>query len=66
MEHGILIKDDQRGLLLFTQDVPFNSPSDAAAVIGTTSLNGRKEWKLLGKGITYADWEAKEAATEIK
>lgn len=57
MERNILIRDERRGLLVFTQDVPFNSPSDAAAVIGTTSLNGRKEWKVLGSGTTYADWE---------
>ncbi len=54
---GILLRDDRQGLLVFTQDVPFNSPSDAAAIIGTTSLNGRKEWKVLGTGMTYAEWE---------
>lgn len=58
MERNILIRDERKGLLVFTQDVPFNSPSDAAAVIGTTSLNGRKEWKVLGSTTTYADWEA--------
>jgi len=58
VECGILVCDHHRGLLVFTQDVPFNSPSDAAAVIGTTSLNGRKEWKVLGKGISYSDWDA--------
>jgi hypothetical protein len=63
-ERDILVRDERRGLLVFTQDVPFNSPSDAAAVIGTTSLNGRKVWKVLGTGTTYADWEAKTKSNE--
>lgn len=62
MDRDILVRDDRRGLLIFAQDVPFNSPSDAAAVIGTTSLNGRKEWKVLGTNTTYADWEARAVA----
>lgn len=63
MERGILVSDDRRGVLVFTQDTPFNSPSDAAAVIGTTSLNGKKEWKLIGKGISYSEWESNNAKT---
>lgn len=57
MERGILVPDDQRGVLVFTQDTPFNSPSDAAAVIGTTSLNGKREWKLMSNGASYSEWE---------
>ena len=61
LDRGVLVRDEGRGLLVFMQDVPFNSPSDAAAVIGTTSLNGRKEWKVIGTNETFADWEAKTA-----
>ena len=61
VDRGILVSDTQRGVFIFTQDAPFNSPSDAAAVIGTTSLNGKKEWKLLGKGISYSEWESTNA-----
>ncbi|MBI5900578.1 MAG: GIY-YIG nuclease family protein [Rhodocyclales bacterium] len=61
-ERGILVRDEGRGLLVFTQDVPFNSPSDAAAVIGTTSLNGRKAWKVIGTNLTFAEWEASQEA----
>jgi hypothetical protein len=61
---GILARDERRGLLVFTQDVPFNSPSDAAAIIGTTSLNGRREWKTLGTRMTYAEWEKQSTAEQ--
>lgn len=57
-DRSVLVRDEGRGLLVFMQDVPFNSPSDAAAVIGTTSLNGRKEWKVIGTNETFAEWEA--------
>lgn len=62
LDRSILVRDEGRGLLVFMQDVPFNSPSDAAAVIGTTSLNGRKEWKVIGTNETFAEWEANTAA----
>jgi hypothetical protein len=65
LDRCILVKDEGRGLLVFMQDVPFNSPSDAAAVIGTTSLNGRKEWKVIGTKATFAEWEANTVA-EVK
>lgn len=58
---GLLVPDPSRNLLLFTQDVPFNSPSDAAAVVGTTSLNGRIEWKVLGTKTTYDEWQRSQA-----
>lgn len=39
------------------KDVPFTSPSAAAAtVIGRASANGRKEW-VSGDGLTYGLWE---------
>lgn len=60
---GLLVPDPSRNLLLFTQDVPFNSPSDAAAVVGTTSLNGRIEWKVLGTKTTYDEWQRSQTGT---
>lgn len=62
LDRRVLVRDEGRGLLVFTQDVPFNSPSDAAAVIGTTSLNGRKEWKVIGTNEAFGEWEANTAA----
>lgn len=57
LDKGVLIHDPQRNVLVFTRDVPFDSPSDAAAVVGTTSLNGRKEWKIAGTRKSYDEWE---------
>lgn len=57
LDKGLLVRDEMRGVLIFQQDVPFNSPSDAAAIVGTASLNGRKEWKVLGTRLSLADWE---------
>lgn len=44
-----------------TKDVPFTSPSAAAAtVIGRASANGRREW-VSGDGQTYGAWEDSRA-----
>ncbi len=43
---------------LFTENYAFSSPSGAGDVINGRSTNGRIEWKLLGSGKTYAEWEA--------
>ncbi len=59
-EKGIVVMDEKRQLLVFLHDTPFNSPSDAAAIIGTSSLNGKLEWKLMGTKTTFANWEASE------
>lgn len=42
----------------FTADVPFASPSAAAAVVLNRNSNGRIEWRVEGTGQTYADWQA--------
>ena len=41
---------------LLTRDIPFSSPSTAAAVALGRSSNGRLEWKSADGG-TYGDWE---------
>jgi hypothetical protein len=58
IDKGFLARDERKGLLVFLRDTPFNSPSDAAAVVGTVSLNGKKEWKLAGTRITLGEWLA--------
>jgi hypothetical protein len=45
----------QGDILIFTEDVPFNSPSAAAAIIRGQSTNGRKYWRL-DNDKTYGDW----------
>lgn len=56
MRNGSLIQDNK--VFQFTRDVPFNSPSAAAAVIRGQNTNGRTYWKL-NNGMTYGDWEKK-------
>ncbi|MCE5191074.1 MAG: GIY-YIG nuclease family protein [Actinomycetia bacterium] len=41
---------------ILTRDIPFGSPSTAAAVALGRSSNGRVEWKC-DDGNTYGDWE---------
>lgn len=56
IDKGFLTKDERKSVLVFIRDTPFNSPSDAAAVVGTVSLNGKKEWKVVGTKITLGEW----------
>lgn len=58
-EQGVLVPVDGGALLKFTQSYAFESPSGAAAVVSGTGLNGRKNWKVKGRGISYAEWEEK-------
>lgn len=54
----------QGDVLKFVEDVPFNSPSAAAAVIRGQNTNGRVYWKL-DNGMTYGDWfDARISAEE--
>jgi hypothetical protein len=46
----------------FTEDVPFSSPSAAAAVVLDRNSNGRTEWKLVGTRTTYDEWQRSRAA----
>ena len=46
--------------LVFTEDVSFNSPSAAAAVIFAGNQNGLIAWKVKDTGQTYKDWKETE------
>jgi len=56
------------GLLHFTVDYAFDSPSAAAAMVSGTGLNGRAAWKVRGEGISYKEWQEQQVAgtTEAK
>jgi hypothetical protein len=43
--------------LEFAEDIAFKSPSAAAAVVLDRNSNGRVEWKVKDKGVTYHDWQ---------
>ena len=54
-------------VLEFVEDVPFASPSAAAAVVYGGNMNGRAAWKLLSTGQSYGDWQdAKLRPTEME
>jgi hypothetical protein len=55
-------------LYVLTEDIPFRSPSAAAAVLLGGNTNGRTAWKVEGSAQTYADWQeanAPSAETEL-
>jgi len=41
----------------FAQNVPFQSPSTAANIVGGASLNGRIHWKAKDTSQSYAQWQ---------
>lgn len=47
----------------FAEDVPFSSPSAAAATICATSMNGRTAWKVKGTSVPYKDWLGSKLAS---
>ena len=53
---GAIVIDD-KGIATLTRDVPFSSPSAAAAFVqGRATANGCREWRTKDND-TYADWE---------
>jgi hypothetical protein len=53
-------------LLRFTQEYAFDSPSAAAGVVAGTGLNGRAQWKVKGKGISYKEWQEQQVDAASK
>jgi hypothetical protein len=58
LREGRLIDDGEQ--YRFVRDVPFTSPSAAAAIVAGRSATGPGEWKLEGSGTSYRDWKAAE------
>lgn len=56
VQDGKLVEDTQEDLLRFAEDVPFSSPSAAAAVVFGGNQNGRITWRT-ESGKTYAKWQ---------
>lgn len=55
-QNKITIAPDGRNAV-FTEDVPFSSPSAAAAIVYGRASNGRTAWKVKGENRTYDDWQ---------
>ncbi|MGJ8612193.1 MAG: GIY-YIG nuclease family protein [Octadecabacter sp.] len=60
--HDTLVADGIIVNGVFTSDYAFTSPSGAASVVAGRSASGRREWKVVGTGQTYADWEDAQLA----
>lgn len=58
IENGRLVDGADPDTLVFADNVAFDSPSAAAAVVLGRNSNGRIEWKTADTGKTYADWQA--------
>lgn len=56
-KEGKLIDSQDPDYWAFSQNVPFQSPSTAANIVGGASLNGRVIWKAKDSGQTYAQWQ---------
>lgn len=52
-----LVGADHDDFFVFTEDVSFSSPSAAASVVYGGNQNGRKVWKIEGRGETYGKWQ---------
>lgn len=59
---GKLIDSTEPNYFVFTDDLPFNSPSAAAAVVNAGNQNGRIAWKIAQTGETYQEWYDKKLA----
>jgi uncharacterized protein DUF4357 len=66
VQEGKLIDSPDPDLYLFADDIPFNSPSAAAAVVFGGNQAGPTVWKTKD-GQTYREWqEAKLAQAGVK
>ncbi|QOJ04349.1 MAG: GIY-YIG nuclease family protein [Planctomycetia bacterium] len=58
IESGRIVEGTDPQILVFEENVSFDSPSAAAAVVLGRNSNGRLAWKVADTGKTYADWQA--------
>jgi hypothetical protein len=66
LQAGKLRPNPNPDFLEFAEDVPFRSPSAAAAVVAAGNRNGGLMWRVEGTGQTYAEWqEARLAAAGV-
>lgn len=54
---GTLVPSPDGSMLTFTRDVPFSSPSAAAAVIYGRNSNGRTSWRVKSSGKTLKEYQ---------
>lgn len=52
-----LVDSNDPNFYVFAEDVPFSSPSAAAAIVAAGNRNGRTSWRLETTGQTYGEWQ---------
>jgi hypothetical protein len=52
-----LAESGQQNILTFAENIAFDSPSAAAAVVYAGNRNGRIAWRVKGTGLTYKEWQ---------
>ena len=57
LKAGKLVESGEPNILTFVENVPFESPSAAAAVVYAGNQNGRMAWRVKDTGQTYKDWQ---------
>jgi hypothetical protein len=66
MADGKLVGSSQPNILTFAENVAFDSPSAAAAVVYAGNQNGRTAWRVKGTGQTYKEWQDSQIATSAE
>ena len=62
IDNGVL--QEQADNRVFASDYAFSSTSAAGAVVNGRSTAGPREWKVLGTGQPYKDWEAEQLGSD--
>lgn len=60
---GKLVESGQPNTLTFAENVAFDSPSAAAAVVYAGNQNGRIAWRVKGATQSYKEWQESQIAT---
>lgn len=61
---GVVEKVNDDNFIL-RKDAEFKSPSGASVFLHGTSRNGRADWLVEGRGVTYAEWKDREISEAI-
>ena len=57
LKQSVLVSSSTNDRYIFVSSFPFKSPSAAAAIVLDRNANGRLEWKVVGKPMTYHQWQ---------
>ena len=66
IKQGILVMSETGDRYIFSKPFAFNSPSAASAVILDRNSNGRLEWKVEDKKLTYHDWQSMKSGQAME